>query len=234
MGNLIKLRIAVCTVKEDGTVTGIDNSKSKTFRAMLNPSTYTHGKTIQYSGCSKEQSEKRVAMGASKATPQFKNTGSETLSFDLIVDGTGVVEGKYPEVKDQLAQLNKIVYMYEGDTHEPNIVRIIWGKNLSFDGRLTSMSTKYTLFQPSGAPLRATVSLSFTDYTSIKEEALKANKTSPDLTHLVEVKAGDSLPLLCNRIYRNSAYYLEVAKHNGITNFRNIKPGTRLHFPPLR
>jgi len=227
-----KLTITACKVDKSGTVTGIDSAKK--FEVMLNPSSYKHAKSINYTGLDGKSDEMkaRIAQGASAATPQFKNTGNEKVSFSITLDGTGVA-GKYPDVKIQIKKLSDLVYKYEGNTHEPNIVRLSWG-GFSFDGRLTSMDTEYTLFKPSGEPLRAKISLSFTDYTSIKEEALKANKTSPDLTHLVEVKAGDSLPLLCYHIYKNSAYYLEVAKCNGITNFRDIKPGTRLNFPPLR
>jgi hypothetical protein len=222
-----KLTITPCTVDTSGTVTGVESSK--TFTVMLNPSSFKHSKSITYTG----RSKKDIPQGVSAITPQFKNTGNEKVSFLIVLDGTGVVAGKFPAVKTQIQSLNDVVYKYEGDSHEPSIVRLVWG-SFSFDGRLTSMDAEYTLFKSTGEPLRAKVSLSFTDYVSIKEEALKANKTSPDLTHLVEVKAGDSLPLLCHRIYKNSAYYLDVAKSNGITNFRNIKPGTKLHFPPLR
>ena len=69
---------------------------------------------------------------------------------------------------------------------------------------------------------------------SKEEEALRANRSSPDLSHIIEVKAGDNLPMLCYQVYKDSAYYLDVARVNGITNFRDIRPGTKLHFPPLR
>ena len=54
------------------------------------------------------------------------------------------------------------------------------------------------------------------------------------MTHVVEFKSGDSIPLLCYRIYGNGAYYKKVARFNNITNFRNITPGTKLRFPSLR
>jgi nucleoid-associated protein YgaU len=69
---------------------------------------------------------------------------------------------------------------------------------------------------------------------SKEEEALRANRSSPDMSHLIEVKAGDTLPLLCYRVYRDSSYYLEVARQNKLTDFRDLKPGSKLHFPPLR
>jgi LysM repeat protein len=68
---------------------------------------------------------------------------------------------------------------------------------------------------------------------SPQEEALRANRSSPDLSHKVMVKAGDTLPLLCYRIYRDSSWYRDVARINNLDDFRDLKPGTRLVFPPL-
>ena len=47
------------------------------------------------------------------------------------------------------------------------------------------------------------------------------------------VRAGDTLPLMCYRIYGSAGYYLEVAAVNGIDNFRKLEPGSRVVFPPL-
>lgn len=214
-----KLSISPCDVDENGTIT----VKSDKFEVMLNPSSYKHEYEISYN--------QNQALGQSGAQPKFKHSGNEKVNFDLVLDGTGVVGSD--EVKDQVASLNDIVYKYDGNNHEPSLVRLLWGSMIFF-GRLTRMSVDYTMFRPSGEPLRAKVSLAFIGYVGSNEEALMASRSSPDLTHLVEFKAGDTLPLLCYRIYKNSAYYLEIARINGITNFRNIRPGTRLNFPPLR
>ena len=96
------------------------------------------------------------------------------------------------------------------------------------------MSVQYTLFKPSGEPLRAKLTLSFVQYVSQKEESARADRKSPDLTRVVEVKAGDTLPLLCYRIYKDSSYYTQVARVNKLISFRGLKPGSRLVFPPLR
>jgi len=47
------------------------------------------------------------------------------------------------------------------------------------------------------------------------------------------VRDGDTLPLLCHRIYGDPGYYLDVARHNQLTDFRQLRPGAKLHFPPL-
>ena len=220
-----KLVITECTVNDGNVTVG-----SKKFEVMLNPSSYTHQRGIEY--------DDKKTLGQSGADPKFSATDAEKVRFDLWIDGTGVVNLPIPgtgspPVKEQLEALHSIVYKYKGNEHEPSVVRLLWGSFIFF-GRLQSMSVEYTLFKPSGDPLRAKVALAFVGFMSKEEEALRANRSSPDLSHKVVIKAGDTLPLLCYRIYRDASYYTEVAYFNNLTDFRFLKPGTVIDFPPLR
>jgi len=224
-GKKDKMTISACTVDDSGN---IKVDKSKSFEFMLNPSEYDHSYGIEYN--------KNKAIGQSGSDTKFSGIKPEKIKFSTLIDGTGAVAGpdvNSSDVKTQIKSLRDIVYKYDGDEHEPNHVRVLWGSQIFF-GRLESMSVENTLFKPSGEPLRAKIKMAFSGFMSKEEEALRANRSSPDLSHLVEVKAGDTLPLLCYRIYKDSSYYPEVAKINNITNFRDIKPGSKLHFPPLR
>ncbi len=220
-----KLKINSCTV-DDGK---ISVETDKTFEVMLNPSDYKHDRAVDYN-------EDRTP-GQIGSDLKFSGIKPETIAFSIDIDGTGAVpaaSGGPPEdVKTQLESLNAIIYKYDGSKHEPNVVRTLWGK-LIFYGRLTEIDVNYTLFSLEGVPLRAKVKLFFSSFLSREEEALRANKSSPDLTHMVVFKDGDTLPLLCYKIYKDAAYIIDIARINGITNFRNINPGTRIIFPPLR
>lgn len=224
-GSKKKLKLSPCTVDDSGNVT-VDDGAS--FEVMLNPSSYSHSYSIGYS--------KKEAMGQLGSDTKFSGVKPEKVSFDIVIDGTGVVEvpdAASSGVKDQVKNLTDIVYKYDGSNHEPNHVRVLWG-SLIFFGRLDTMSVEYTLFKPGGEPLRAKIKLGFSGFMSKEEEALRANRSSPDMSHVIEFKAGDTLPLLCYRVYKDSSYYPEVARANNITNFRDIRPGSKLHFPPLR
>ena len=218
-----KLTISPCKINRIGKVKVVE---SKKFEVMLNPASYKLVEKIKYN--------KSTTLGQCESDQNFSAIKPKDLNFSIIIDGTGVVtqSGK-PDVKTQIDQLNDIVYKYQGENHEPNHVRVLWG-SLIFFGRLESMTINYTLFAPGGAPLRAEVALSFTSFLSAKEEALLTNKKSPDMTHFVTIRAGDTIPDLCYRIYGDSAYYLQVARINNLTNFRQLKSGTKLLFPPLR
>ena len=76
------------------------------------------------------------------------------------------------------------------------------------------------------------------DTTFIQDQPTAARlraegKNSPDLTHVRIVQAHQTLPLLCQEIYGSPGYYLQVAAANGLDDFRNLRPGQQLVFPPL-
>lgn len=223
--DLKKLTITACTVSDGKVKVGSD-----TFKVMLNPSSYWHEYGIDY--------DRQKTLGQSAANPSFSAVDAERVGFDLVVDGTGAVASKGlgstpDEVSERIRALRAIVYQYRGNEHEPSVVRLLWGSFIFF-GRLTSMKVEYTLFKPAGEPLRAKVSLAFVGFMTKEEEALRAKRSSPDLSHRVLVRAGDTLPLLCHRVYKDASYYAEVARYNDLTDFRMLEPGTVLHFPPLR
>jgi len=222
-GKKVRLRITACVEQKDGVFRA---RKSPSFEAMLNPSAIKQTFGIDY--------DVKKVPGLSGQAPKFKAMQPSELVFHLLLDGTGVVpDSDARSVTERVEGLYEVVYKYVGEKHQPNPVQILWGSFL-FYGRLASMSFDYTLFKPSGEPLRVRVDLGFIGAMTLAEESRVAGRSSPDLTHEVEVRAGDSLPLLCERIYGDSAYYADVARHNRIVNFRAIRPGQKILFPPLR
>lgn len=222
-GQKALLMISGCTVSKSGTIS-VDSARP-VFKALINPSGYDHNYTVRYT--------KNETLGQSGDEAKFNAVQSEKLNLkSLVLDGTGAIPGTKEPVKLQVEKLRNAVYTYVGTKHEPPIVQVVWG-SLLFYGRVESLKFDYTLFTPSGEPLRAKISLNFVEYTSAAEEVKAKQKNSPDLTHLVVVKAGDTLPLLCERIYRDPLYHLEVARINGLTLLRRLEPGMSLRFPPL-
>jgi nucleoid-associated protein YgaU len=195
------------------------------FEAQINPAEFSHSVGIQYS--------KTKAQGSRGEEPKFSGMDEERVSFSIVLDGTGVVPpvNKQPlDVKSQLAQLTKVVYEYLDIKSEPPYVRVLWG-TLIFFGRLESLRSQYTLFKPSGDPLRAKVEMSFVGAMS-KEERSRVTSRISTSTRNVTVIEGDSLGALCEDVYGDSSGFMKVARYNGLTDFRNIPPGTVLKFPP--
>ena len=219
-GELVKLQIVAYTDENFSTKAG------KEFGVLINPSSYSHSFGINY--------KTNESMGDTAGAPKFEKYPSESLSFKIVLDGTGVVpvSGTRKNVYQLVTSLKDVVYTFNGSIHEPNYVQLIWGSML-FNGRLNTFKVDYNLFRPDGIPLRANVDLDFKGFTSKELSSKMANVSSPDMSHLITFSAGDTLPNLCFRVYKNSNYCLEVAKINRLKSFRNIKPGTELLFPPL-
>jgi len=222
-GQKTLLKISGCSVAKNGAIS-VDSSRP-VFVAMMNPSGYGHDFSVKYA--------KNQALGQAGSETRFAGSQPEKLSLkELVLDGTGAVPGTTKTVVQQVESLRAAVYTYVGTKHEAPIVQVVWGK-LLFYGRVEGLKFDYTLFKPNGEPLRAKISLSFIEYTSTAEIVKESDQKSPDLTHLIVVKAGDTLPLLCARIYLDSGYYMEVARINGLSSFRHLQPGISLRFPPL-
>lgn len=218
--------------------------KSKAFQALINPTGFSFTR--------KNDFNKEQASGSSAGEPKFDKTSAPSLQLEFLFDGTGVAKAnpgnklinKIKEglgkkdpfskkaVEDQLAEFYVATGNYNGSIHKPYNVIIIWGE-FEFKGILNEFTIDYKLFNNDGTPLRAIGKATFVGSIS-KELAAKTVKTSsPDLTHQRTVQDGDTLPLMTERIYGDSKYYLEVAKVNGLINFRQLIPGQKLFFPPI-
>lgn len=169
--------------------------------------------------------------GSSAQTVTYKGVGPSNFDVVLFFDGTGIIS-KEP-VEDQIKKLKDLAYDFNGDIHEPNYIRIYWGTQSLFQGRLKSWNVNHTLIDLDGSPMRSELSISLVASVSAKKKALEEKKNSSDLTHLRTVMAGDTLPLMCHKIYGDSSYYIKVARENKLDNFRELKPGDQIVFPPV-
>lgn len=200
------------------------SSQVGTYQALINPDKYTQSFHVNYSD--------DQGLGTANATLKYTKSLPQEVSFELLLDGTGVLSSSRTDVGAELESLKNVVYTYNGQIHKPNYLVLNWG-NLDFQCCLTSMSVNASLFKSDGSILRARVSLSFKNFQSPKEIAAKSNKRSPDMTHERIVVAGDTLPAMTQAIYGDSKYYLKVASYNGLYNFRSLVPGSKIFFPPL-
>jgi hypothetical protein len=199
------------------------------FQTLLNPENYTFKYKI-------EQNEDQAA-GTSSSAPKFNKALPEDLELEFIFDRTGALQG-YDDssgigIINDIEHFKQVVFDYNGDEHKPNYLIISWGL-LLFKGSLTEMDITFKLFKPDGTPLRAIAKTKLKGFVEDDLRVAIENNNSPDLTHIRQVKDGDTLPLMSFRIYGDSKYYLEVARVNNLTNFRNLETGQKIFFPPIK
>jgi hypothetical protein len=193
------------------------------FDAYVNPNEITLAYEMEY--------DSAQGAGTTNSRMNFKSVKPGDLALTFFIDGTGA-NGVAIDVQGKIREFQKITG-YNGDIHRPNYLKVAWGTMEIKKCVLKSASIAYKLFGPDGIPLRAVITANFTDNSDDETRVARSRDRSPDLTHVRVVKAGENLPMLCYRIYGDPGYYLEVARANGIDDFRDIAPGTRIIFPPL-
>lgn len=202
-------------------------SSDDNMEVLVNPESYSQKITVKFS--------EKQAPGTTAKMPKFSKMEPQKLDFELLFDSTGVINGVKDEtngVESELAKFKKLVLEYKGDKHRPRFLSIYWG-TLKFDCCLESLDITYKLFRSDGLPLRALAKVGFIGSMDDTKRVRKEDSKSPDLTHVRTVNEGDTLPLLAFQVYGDSKYYIEVAKANGLNDFRNLKTGQKIKFPPI-
>lgn len=158
----------------------------------------------------------------------------EEFKMQLWFDGTGTIGGT-GEVNDDIDKFKRYALLFNGKIHSQNFIKLEWGGagDLTFKGQLKSLQIEYTLFDRDGKPLRAKADATFIQVMDEETRKSLKKESSPDLTHVRTVRAGDNLPLMCYRIYGRSDYYIQVATANGLQNVIFLEPGQKIVFPPL-
>jgi hypothetical protein len=193
--------------------------------AMINPENYTLETKVEFND--------GQAGGTSGSQPRFEKKPPGELAFEFLYDNTGIIDGnKREDISDDLTKLNEFLMGYDGDIHQTRFFKLVWGTSL-MKGVCSSLSITYKLFNPDGKPIRATCKITIREVAEEEARVLEENNSSPDLTHFRIVKKGDTLPLMCYKIYGDSKYYIQVAHMNKLYNFRNLKPGDEIFFPPF-
>jgi uncharacterized protein YndB with AHSA1/START domain len=231
--NNFKVRIDAYT--SDPTASGGGGAGAKNWEATINPQAIKRDFEVKFNS-------DYSANNTTRYVKQYHGQGEELLTFNFTIDGSykgsdssdrSTADGNSPGVYQHLEKFKDIVYGYDGSIHKIPWLKVTLGKEEGFFCHLKNMDIEYTKYTPDGDPQRAKVNVTFTFHTNQKNLAAAANRQSPDMSHLINIKDGDRLTLICDKIYSDFGYYTDIAKANNLTNFRNLQPGTRLVFPPL-
>ncbi len=200
-----------------------DSDKVREFIVMFNPSTYTKKYEISY--------ETDQGAGTSGDAQRFGSIKPQDYTFEFLIDGTGA-SAEPVDVSQTIDDFLTTTAKMDGDIHRPYYLKLSWG-DLIVKCVLKSADVNYTIFKPDGKPLRAKINASFSENIPDEARVAEEGKNSPDLTHQRMVKEGDNLTLMAYRIYGDAEYYLQVAEANKLNNFRQLKTGNYIKFPPL-
>lgn len=224
-------------IHPDGTPIGAP------IEAKINPTEITFSKNAQFA---------EVGIpGLDSPILQFVRGQTETLSFDLFFDTTDAgMDGSVEPVTKHTDRVYELVKI-DGELHAPPVVLFSWGDG-GFPGSLIdddlasqrrkqrfqcvvdSVKQRFTLFSPSGVPLRATVSVSLKEYKTLQQQAQQLNLRSPDHTRAYVYQAGERLDRLAWKFYGKASEWRRIAEANNIDDPLTIQPGAVLELPPIQ
>lgn len=203
------------------------SKKGKTWQGAYDPGQLE----LEYSNRFWEAKAIGISPPATYAGQEQKN-----MIFPLLFDHAWVPasgsDKEPPSIKKQVEEFIKLVYEVNSESHTLNYLQVSLG-DFIFHGQCQSLKVNYPLLGAESEPLRAMVYLNMLETESIGNKKAKAGLKSPDLTRSLLVKEGDSLAGISQKFFNTPRYYLELARINGISNFRNLRPGTRIVVPPL-
>jgi hypothetical protein len=167
--------------------------------------------------------------GSSQPQTSFGGGEPDEVSIDLFFDGTGVVESAQT-VGERVAELLEFC-KFRSETHQPYYLHAYWGR-FDFRGVMKQADVKYTLFERSGEPLRATVRITLQEAVAPEPLARDEGRQSPDLYQTWLVSEGERIEHIAHDVYGSVAFWRPLAAANDLRNPRALFAGQVLVLPP--
>jgi hypothetical protein len=156
------------------------------------------------------------------------------LFLDDYTDPSGPTSLQQKETEPLMKRLAALFKLLEidRDLHAPPPVRFNWGP-FEFLAVIEKLSRKVTMFHPDGTPARATLSISFKEYRTLRRQLEDPRRESADKSKRRVVIGTEQLWLIAAREYDDAGEWTRIAERNDLDDPRDIKPGDWLLLPPI-
>lgn len=212
-------------------ITVLDGAmKGKVINVLFNPTEYSFERTNSYKAT--------PVPGLGSPLLQFVNGESDQLSMDLFLDdytdpnGPTSLRQREPDpLGSRLRDISALLEI-DRDLHAPPPVRFNWGP-MEFSAVIEKLSRKVTMFHPDGSPARATLSVTFKEYRTLRQQLEDPRRESADKTKRRVVVGKEALWWIAAREYDASPEWPRIAEANDLDDPREIEPGDWLEIPPI-
>lgn len=174
--------------------------------------------------------------GKNVAQPEFQHGQAAILQLNLVFDTThtGRTVTEHTDRLLELASINS--NLPDADRSRararPPKVSFHWGDFHSFEAVVSKLILKFTFFDTSGTPLRATADITLKQAKDEKAWARQNPTSGVDSLHTVHrVQTGETLDRLAARYYGDAAKWRRIAEANDVLDPLAVEPGTQLMIP---
>lgn len=201
--------------------------------ANYNPEKYSVNKAVQYAEIG--------IPGLDEPVLQFVRGQNEKVTLDLFFDTTAQgMADRVTDVRTLTAPVYKLLIV-DGNTHAPPRFTIDWGVGKSLFGQgdatslcvLESMNEEFSLFAPTGEPLRAKLTLTIRFAPTVDVQFQENPRQSPDRTKVVVVRGGQRISDIAYQQYGDPTLWRPIADANPLVNPRFLEPGSTILIPSL-
>ncbi|WP_342315377.1 hypothetical protein [Lysobacter sp. FW306-1B-D06B] len=213
------------------TITVLAGSRqNEVITVMFNPTEYTFERSNTYKAT--------PVPGIGAPLLQFVNGESDRLSMDLFLDDatdrqgpTSLLQKENNPLGTRLKALTSLLVI-DASLHAPPPVRFSWG-TLEFSAVIERLGRKVTMFHPDGNPARVTLSVSFKEYRTLRQQLEDPRRESADKTKRRVVVGDERLWWIAAREYDDPNEWVRIALANDLDDPREIAPGDWLELPPM-
>jgi len=218
-----QLKKALITVLEG-------SDKDKVITVLFNPTEYSFERSVSF--------KTTAVPGLGSPLVQFVNGESDRLNMDLFLDDytdpdgpTSLQQKERIPLAKRIADFSKLLEI-DRDLHAPPPVRFNWGP-MEFTAVVEKLGRKVTMFHPDGSPARATLSVSFKEYRTLRKQLENPRRESADKSKRRIVVGREPLWLLAHNEYDDANEWTRIAEANDLDDPRDIEPGDWLLAPPI-
>jgi nucleoid-associated protein YgaU len=219
------------TQLKKATITVLDgNDKNKVITVLFNPTEYSFERSNSYKAS--------AVPGLGSPLLQFVNGESDHLSMDLFLDDytdpngpTSMQQKENDPLVKRLADISKLLEI-DRDLHAPPPLRFNWGP-MEFLAVIEKLGRKVTMFHPDGTPARMTLSVSFKEYRTLRQQLEDPRRESADKTKRRVVVGQEQLWWIAASEYDDANQWITIARANDLDDPREIVPGDWLLVPPI-
>lgn len=199
------------------------------FEVLFNPTEYTF-----------ESSSKWEEQKGNRRPPELQYTGSERkkLSMDLFLDTYETLQD-VRQYTAKFAQLLVVTTDNGNNGKRPPVVQLSWGpanpdSGFPFTCVLASLKQQFVLFASDGTPVRAKLSVQFTEFSLPAQDEQQNPRRGSSPAQTYTVRAGDTLAGITNAVWQDPTNWRLIAEQNDIDNPRVLTAGTVLVIPAVQ